>query len=314
MIQSNVTPALRPNTPDNTKWNDNAYRWRKIQNNTLNEFPDFRCGANYYNNGQVTTPAAPHVRASLAWCASTSECNGYQVSRGSELSQWAGPLVGFLLPGLVFSMSIPRGWELTVPEILFELQFKTYGSTYTRRAFLYPIKAILITGHLLAAVLITTLETVRWVAVILTCAGPMLVGGLYEMLLDDRLLSRLQKIASVQNIHRTAANEVKSRRILITLLLGNLSGGAGNPVADSENFIVNASATEAKARLHSLLESQATFGTAVGAPVVFYIGAYTYTLLDASKNLGDNDTSHALALGIWYSIFVLVAIICGVSY
>lgn len=46
--------------------------------------------------------------------------------------------------------------------------------------------------------------------------------------------------------------------------------------------------------------------------MIFYMGAFVYALLDAQKNLGDNDTSHAIALGLWYSIIVLVAIICGV--
>lgn len=47
--------------------------------------------------------------------------------------------------------------------------------------------------------------------------------------------------------------------------------------------------------------------------MIFYVGSFIYALIDALKNLGDNDTSHAIALGIWYSVFVIVAIVCGVS-
>lgn len=195
----------------------------------------YKCDAKYTDGNPPTLP----IQASLVWCM--NNCNGFQLSKLNHLSEWAGPLVGFLLPGLVFSMSIPRGWELPVPGFLFDSELPKCGST--PRTLLY----------LIIALVITTLETVRWVIVVFICAGPMILGGLYEMFLDNRLL---QKLVSLQGPERSAANELMKRRILVTLLLGNLSRKWGGPVADAENFIVHASDTEAKARLHSLLESQ----------------------------------------------------------
>lgn len=298
-------------------WNSKV---RKLNSNSNHsEFLNFRCGAKYNDDGPNPNLAASSIKATLGWCK--ARCDGYEISRPGDLKQWAGPLVGFLLPGVVFSMSIPRSWEITLPEALFESNLKAHN--LRRRILSNLLKSILILIRALIALSVTTFETILWVIVILILAGPMLVGGIYEMLLDYRLLERLQDLTD-QNSQKTAAIEVKKRKILITLLLGNLSGRSGspsidpenfsNPVIDSENFITNSSVAEAKARLHSLLKSQAAFGTAVGAPVAFYIGAYLYAILDARSNLGDNDTSHALALGLWYSIFVLVAIICGVSY
>jgi hypothetical protein len=38
---------------------------------------------------------------------------------------------------------------------------------------------------------------------------------------------------------------------------------------------------------------------AVGAPIVFFAGAFMYTVFDILSRLGDNDTAHALAFGMW---------------
>ena len=44
-----------------------------------------------------------------------------------------------------------------------------------------------------------------------------------------------------------------------------------------------------------MLES---FGSAVGAPIVFFTGGFAYTIADTLSQLGDNDTAHALAFGM----------------
>jgi len=67
----------------------------------------------------------------------------------------------------------------------------------------------------------------------------------------------------------------------------------------------------AEMRLKSMLQSQYSFGSVVGAPVLFYIGAFVYTLVGLSANKGDNDTAHALAFGMWWMEIVHVAIVSG---
>lgn len=43
---------------------------------------------------------------------------------------------------------------------------------------------------------------------------------------------------------------------------------------------------------------ESSFGSTVGAPVLFFLGGFVYTVLDADNTLGDNDTAHALAFGL----------------
>ena len=64
-------------------------------------------------------------------------------------------------------------------------------------------------------------------------------------------------------------------------------------------------------QLQHMLQSQNSFGSIVGAPVLFYIGAFVYTLVGLSANKGDNDTAHSLAFGMWWMGIVHVAIVSG---
>lgn len=40
----------------------------------------------------------------------------------------------------------------------------------------------------------------------------------------------------------------------------------------------------------------------MGAPVVFFLGTFIFTIVATLSNLGDNDTSLALAFGMWYMV------------
>ncbi|KAH8149336.1 uncharacterized protein LAJ45_06415 [Morchella importuna] len=268
------------------KARDQFYDTGNSQNNNT-----YTCGASFDDGKDAALP----IYVSLTWCR--AECGGFQPSRVSKnhLNEILSPLVGFLIPALVFSISIPRGWQLRIPERLFKEDW------FTARGSM----------NLILAMVIVMVETLRWITVVFVCAGPILVGGLYEMLLDHRLLRELALLQEPEGASTRVDRELRRRRILVALLLGNLNIKEGKPKEGAEQFIVNASEIQAKARLHSLLESQGSFGAIVGSPVIFYVGSFIYALIDALKNLGDNDTSHAIALGIWYSVFVIVAIVCG---
>ena len=54
----------------------------------------------------------------------------------------------------------------------------------------------------------------------------------------------------------------------------------------------------------TLVSTRRSFGSAVGAPVVFFVGAFIYNMVDIQTRLGDNDTAHALAFGMCESFSV----------
>jgi len=55
-------------------------------------------------------------------------------------------------------------------------------------------------------------------------------------------------------------------------------------------------------QLRTMLACQYSFGATVGAPVVFFLGAFGFTIVSILSNLGDQSTSLALAFGMWYMI------------
>jgi hypothetical protein len=60
--------------------------------------------------------------------------------------------------------------------------------------------------------------------------------------------------------------------------------------------------------LNRLCIQLSPFGQQVGVPLLFYVGAFIYSLVDARARLGENNTAHSVAFGLWYFVFVLVAI------
>jgi hypothetical protein len=64
-------------------------------------------------------------------------------------------------------------------------------------------------------------------------------------------------------------------------------------------------------RISSMLACQYSFGSTIGAPVIFYIGSFIYALLEIRAQLGDKDTAAALAFGLWWMTIPHIAIVNG---
>ncbi|KAI4596426.1 hypothetical protein KJ359_005556 [Pestalotiopsis sp. 9143b] len=66
-----------------------------------------------------------------------------------------------------------------------------------------------------------------------------------------------------------------------------------------------------RTRLRTMLHCQYSFGTIVGAPVIFFLGGFIFALLSSLEELGDEDIAEALAFGQWYMIIPHISIISG---
>ncbi|KAH0545441.1 hypothetical protein FGG08_000442 [Glutinoglossum americanum] len=286
--------------------------------NASSQFP---CTARYDHRPNGTA----RVQVSYQWCA--NNCGGWQHSKSGELNQWVGPFVGFILPAIVFCLAIPRRRKLLVSAWFFDAPIDRI-SNIIKIPFIALIAAILV-----------TIDTITWLSICLALAGPMLLSGIYEAYLDSRMLSYLYN--KVENGQLTIDMRA---RILYLILAGNLdleffSPGDGpedtawkhveeltdglriypsprqhpaigeapiNVVTLHQDLI-----TSTKTRLRTMLACQYSFGSTVGAPVVFFAGAFVYTLVDTLTKLGDNDTAHALAFGMWWMVIPHVAIVSG---
>ena len=74
----------------------------------------FPCTASCKNDLNGT----PIVKFPYKWCLDT--CPGWQRSRTSDLKQRVNPLAGFIVPAVVFCLSVPRQRNIIIPEALFD--------------------------------------------------------------------------------------------------------------------------------------------------------------------------------------------------
>ncbi|KAF2175586.1 hypothetical protein K469DRAFT_702110 [Zopfia rhizophila CBS 207.26] len=239
--------------------------------------PDFVCGRPYAPDRNPSLP----IRIPLTECM--QKCPGYDPSNRSVLSQWVGPLVGFLLPALAFVISIPRPFRMWRKD-----------DRFAQHGFLGYL-------WLFVALLLMALDTVIWIIVVFALAGPLIVGALHEAFIDHAVLDVVEEL-------RTGVN---ARTALTFTFVGSLEPKAGNLSTEISDDIVHS--LHAREKLRAMLALLPSYGSRVGLPIVFYLGASAYTLFDAGSKLGDNDTAHAIAFGLWYGVIVIAATVnCSV--
>lgn len=329
---------------------------------------DISCGNVYIND---SIPAASSLYVSYQFCK--AECPGYDKSEWRNPGEWAAPIVQFLLPSIIFSMSIPRHVQFLSTDILEEAWIKDTTGPIARMV----ISLLL----LLPAILCAALDTVLWVILIMSMAGPMMVAGLHEAMLDYKTLRTL--ISKDSKLFQGEEDEqlTTAVELLVTVVSGNLRLGDhediepsraildaltgkkesaeqtvaapahgpaqqeeeavgsvhSNPPSPTEETVPTNPESAAllaqmappppppppaprfspshiihiPSRLTRLVTSQLPFGAIVGAPVVFYLGAFIYTVLDLLDNPSDQDRAISIAYGVEWMIIVHVAIVSG---
>ncbi len=169
----------------------------------------FPCGATYNGDPQ----GAPVVQVDYDWLS--SECPGWERSSQTNLNTWLQPLSGFLLPAVIFCLSVPRRRKIHVYRTLFA------ADIYGYRGLLPSMFGAL------GAMILVTLDTLIWLCICFAFAGPMILSGLYEAMLDNRMLEFLR--IKVQNQKLTLDMRC---RLLMIVLIGNLDLAIDKPLED----------------------------------------------------------------------------------
>ncbi|KAF8853806.1 hypothetical protein BDZ45DRAFT_63521 [Acephala macrosclerotiorum] len=327
----------------------------------------FPCTAAWNGNKS----GAPIVQVPDSWLE--NNCPGWQLSSSMTQAQWITPFVGFLLPAIIFCLSVPRRRKVTIYEKVFSLDFSR-----PKAWLLAPFDMILV---FLSAVF----DTIIWLSMCFAFAGPMLMSGLYEAFLDNLLIRFIQE----KSKHSQLTLDMRVR-LLFVMLCGNLDlnpdltseeiqlvdyrspehseqwpnyshyprTGLPNtlsawahieylihplrtyrdmaimtprqqPLHDTNCEVVHCEGSSClesllprtpdmlrligrtKTQLRTMLACQSSFGTTVGAPVVFYLGTFVFTIVATLTNLGDHDTSIEIAFGMWYMILPHIAVVSG---
>ncbi|KAL7629655.1 hypothetical protein AAE478_001178 [Parahypoxylon ruwenzoriense] len=295
----------------------------------------FPCGSTF--NGD--TVGAPVVRVPYDWCS--ARCPGWEMSSSNVMQQWIGPLVQFIVPSLAFCTNVPRTRKLAIPDIVFKAHprslvgFASYWVRLLGALVLMTLDTVFWLGICFAFAGPMLLSAVYEYALdrkILEFLAPpnghppdiptkLRAQLLLAVVVGNIRMARLERddIGSEEKRHNSVISSdsgttilAKSRRSSkmvhnsvwkrVMVMVDEYEAAR---MVDRRNDEVVSLPT----KLKSLLNSQASFGSTVGAPVLFFVGGFVYTVLDVENNLGDNDTAHALAFGLWWMVIPYLAII-----
>jgi len=252
--------------------------------------------------------------------------------------------------GLAISDKLFPGRFNDVKKSFNDIKFHGLAKGYMLKNVLELILGVLTFGGVLIVILVEMVlrgswaasialaDTVIWIGIVFSTSAPMILSGLYEATLDRKI------IESVQTDKLRVRIDPKRRlylkiHLLYAVLVGNLSlnhpkvgsemphseeHSAWNdvkslvapfalPPQDSKSEDRNTTTIRngTQVRLKGMLDCQASFGAAIGAPVVFFLGSFFFSVFSDLSTVGDNDTSHSLAFGMWWMTIPHVAIVSG---
>ncbi|KAI1749445.1 hypothetical protein F4782DRAFT_549731 [Xylaria castorea] len=293
----------------------------------------FPCGAEFTGD----RGGAPVVSVTYSWCA--DKCPGWEISRFTVLQQWVGPLVQFVVPCLAFCTNVPRTRKLGIPDVVFRARPRTVAgfATYWVRlpgalalTLLDTVAWLSICFAFAGPMLLSAVYEYALDRKVLEFLSPpeggppeipmrlrahlllAVVCGNIRMAMRERAdedggrargdsgLEDPESNNKTVVTHRLVHNSIWKR--IMTMVdeyeASRMDGG------ESVRQVVSL-----PTKLKALLNSQASFGSTVGASILFFVGGFIYTVIDSESSLGDNDTAHALALGIWWMVIPYLAII-----
>ncbi|KAI3323356.1 hypothetical protein HD806DRAFT_522560 [Xylariaceae sp. AK1471] len=293
---------------------------------------EFPCGASFTND----MGGVPVVSVTYNWCV--DKCPGWEISHFNVLQQWVGPLVQFIIPSLAFCTNIPRTRKLSIPDIVFKAHPRTVVGLCTYWIRLLGALVILLLDTvvwlsicfafagpmLLSAVYEYALDR----KVLEFLSPPKGEPPKIPMRLRAQLLlavvcgnvrmamrERSNSVASSNGHHDSGLEDPESPKTVVgghRLVHNSVWKRIVTMVDEYEASRADGSLPQEvslSTKLKSLLNSQASFGSTVGASILFFAGAFIYTVLDSESSLGDNDTAHALAFGMWWMVIPYLAIV-----
>jgi hypothetical protein len=149
---------------------------------------DAVCGQSYHllSNG---TPVAPAPDAYVSYSFCHTQCPGWGRSKANVPTQWAAPIVQFLLPSVIFALTTPRTGEMETRHswLYTKVIVRVQAFIYWSLAWMNELLADLVSWTfkaILADFLVVVIDTAVCIFAIIMLAGPMLIEGLFEALLD----------------------------------------------------------------------------------------------------------------------------------
>ncbi len=293
--------------------------------------------------GQAYAPGrqpAPDAWIRFGDCRAT--CPGWDLPLPASSLASTGPVVmlmQYIVPVAVFCLTVPRRRRWAAPDWMFASPHET-ANTPVQLLLLWPAR---LAAVLVLAALVVTFDLVVWIFTTFAAAGPILVGGITELVLDVAVLRHMEESPDDNSSNSNNRKRIDDEKPLtaderveltVVVLCGNLDDSVGSPrekitvllkeqqqqpqqqqparegsVPDNAAPNTPATTPATQARLAALLRAQGTFGSLVGAPVLFFVGSFVVALTGLSEHIGDNGTALSLAFGMWWMVLVQVTVV-----
>lgn len=236
------------------------------------------CHASF--NASETDPVArfaPPIYATLAWCQHHCEPDGmFQVS---QTNQWLTPLAAWVIPAVAMLFLIPISEELKAPR---DLALRT-----TMRAVLDEF-------------VLNWLEPAMGYVQVLGDPTSAFNGALSQMMNDWTLCVAL----------RRPTNSDRECALISTVILAEQADFEVEVVRNIFEIMsgLGKARDYSKTACRVMFSARKKFNMSVALPVAFYVGVAAAVFYDAAQKLGDNDTAHSLAYGVWYNWILLLSV------
>jgi hypothetical protein len=138
-------------------------------NQSLTNESCLQCGAQFSSSAKPSLPIMTDLQTCLRRWPS------WQISDPKILGQWVGPLVGFLLPALIFVLCVPRAPNIRMP----------------RGERNFDGNIFLSFGWLILIFILMIIDVLLWIIIVFGFAGPMMVGAMDEGIKDWRILRKV---------------------------------------------------------------------------------------------------------------------------
>lgn len=251
-----------------------------------------RSSASTFND--YSFPGTVVIKVPCHWCATF--CPGWTRFSRSDIEL---VLLQFILPTVIFALVLPCKWH-------FDLSPVNFG--FGNGLLQVLAKALL---SLIATGIIASCDMTPWTGVILALAGSMILGGIEEIVIN--IVSVRSLACSHSSLHRQLTSEER-HSILVAVLCGKFEGGPQMITGLRTSLLIfapitlNAPTLEViKARLESVMNCQASFGSVVGIPTAFFLAGLLYNANQIADQTARsiNGTPYA----IWLMTMVYVVII-----
>ncbi|KAG8529120.1 uncharacterized protein KY384_005755 [Bacidia gigantensis] len=267
------------------------------------------CGVNPAFDFEKADSPSPSVNASLGWCK--EHCPGYQASTAK---QWLQPLATWVIPALTLLILCSVGEDGRSKD----QKWPFYSLCYQIKEYIAllgdPSSAICgaFAELWMDALMVRDLTKADTTSARVVLGVAMIANQTEMFTRDPALIFRPQLEEEKQDLVEVSKSIPQKEGSVLRERASHSESPAGKEELldsaqtplDNPTFIASL-----ETGIKTLLKARADFINGVGVPVVLLLVTTGSTFHDAYLQLGENDSAHGLAYGIWYSWLIILAVL-----